>query len=336
MLIRFVKNFLSGSGHRSGTPLCLMFHRIGELDDQLAPLHPLDAVTEETFRSVIREVAENWCPLSISDLTERLRSGRTIPKRAVVITFDDGFADNLTVALPILEDFCVPATVYVTTGFIDRSIDPFQYDLASLVCASTEIEFGWAGQRRRWHLNSAVARTECYTEIYRHLKSSTATVRTAAMSGLMNGVRNLPDHRVRYLTWEQLQELAASPLITIGGHTHSHLVLDAVNRDEMAADIERGRQLLQSRLRVAVRHFSYPYGHHDRTVRRTVSNLGFQCAMETDRNRNRQPSDLFQIPRVNVTNETAFTILGPTEEACVGALRPTSSIKWESTDATDR
>jgi peptidoglycan/xylan/chitin deacetylase (PgdA/CDA1 family) len=168
----------------------------------------------------------------------------------------------------------------------------------------------------------------------RQLKSSTATVRTEVMSALKSSVHNLPDHRWRYLTWDQLRELTASPLITIGGHTHSHLVLDAVSRAEMTADIERGRQLLQSRLRVDVQHFSCPYGHHNQTVRRTVRNLGFQCAMETDRNLSRRSSDLYRIPRVSVTNETAFNILNPYQEASVGTLRPTSTIRWESTDAT--
>jgi len=287
-------------------PQCLMFHSVGE-SGELAPVRPQDAVSESAFRTIIGEIATLCRPTSVPELVERLQRG-SVPERTVTVTFDDGFADNLTTVLPILEEFNVPATVYVATGFVDRTVRPFQYDLASLICQCATVRFQRNGVEQIWHLDDASGRVDCYSSIYRELKPESAERRSAAMLELNSQCKRLPNHAERYLCWERLRELAASPLITIGGHTHHHLVLDAVDRKEMRADIAKGKQLLEEHLGEPITHFSFPYGHHDRFVRNTVRELGFNSAMSIGTQYPWQRWDPFNIKRMPVSDASFSTI----------------------------
>ena len=284
-----------------------MFHRVGNMDADLAPVQPRDAISVSKFRAVIRDVAEQWRPVSVPDLVAGIRR-REFLDRAVAVTFDDGFADNLTVALPILQEFSVPATVYVTTGFVDRSVRPFQYDLAGLVCRSERLHLDWNGTTYSWILDSPHARSACYMSVYHMLKPASARVRKDVIAQLAAEFPNLADHSGRYLTHDQLFELAASPLITIGAHTHHHLLLDSVSRAEMCNDMALGRQLLEEQLGRNVTHFSFPYGHHNRTVRLAVTNLGFDSAMALGTPRRRRSLDRFCIPRQAVSENSATAV----------------------------
>lgn len=308
-ILKRVSEFFTGFQSSVNYPLCLMFHRIGELQKELAPVQPADAVTEETFRSVVRELAENWHPMGVPELVAHLSNGLPLPPRTVTITFDDGFDDNLSKALPILKDFNVPATVYVTSGFIDRSVAPFQYDLASLICHSSELNFASPVHQSIWKLDSDADRKACYASVYQQIKPLSASNRKREMSRLMSDRNDLPSHGERYLDWQRLRELAASPLITIGGHTHHHLVLDAVDSSEMREDIDRGRQRLETELSQRILHFSFPYGAHDRSVRKTVQELGFESAMSFGIQRRWHRTDPFNIKRVHISDDSFESVL---------------------------
>ena len=306
MLVRRIEQTWKSIVDGRRSPQCLMFHSVGK-SDELAPVRPRDAVSESVFRSVISELAAGWRPTSVPDLVHGLQRG-SVAERTAAVTFDDGFADNLTTALPILEEFNVPATVYVATGFIERTVRPFQYDLASLICQSETVRFEWNGIKQTWHLDGASQRESCYSSIYRMLKPASAKCRTAAMSELTSQCEDPPDHAERYLCWERLRELAASPLITIGGHTHQHLVLDAVDHNEMRTDIAKGKQLLEKQLGEPITHFSFPYGHHNRVVRNTVRELGFESAMSIGIQRPWQRKDPFNIKRTPISSESFLTV----------------------------
>ncbi|MCA9048711.1 MAG: polysaccharide deacetylase family protein [Planctomycetaceae bacterium] len=279
-----------------------MFHRIGTPDPCLSPLQPKDYVTTETFRSVIADIAEHRRPISIPELVRCLQSGR-VPDRAVAVTFDDGFADNLTIALPILEQYQVPATVYVTTGFIDRSVRPFQYDLAALICRSDYLALQQGQQKMSWKIHSDSDRRSCFASLYRLLKPASHGKRTNLMSCLVGDCTDLPDYSSMYLTREQLQQLSASPRITIGAHTHKHLQLNAVDANQMRADIAAGHETLERLTGRAIEHFSYPYGEHSRSVQRTVKEIGLSSAVSVGNTYWWRGTNMFDIRRSAVEGD---------------------------------
>ena len=105
-----------------------MYHRVSCLDRDSQLL----AVTPENFESQIKYLSENYILLSLNDLKEAL-SRKVIPNKSVAITFDDGYLDNLTHALPLLEKYQIPATIFVSSGFVDGSFEMPSDELEKVV-----------------------------------------------------------------------------------------------------------------------------------------------------------------------------------------------------------
>lgn len=155
--------------------------------------------------------------------------------RQIAITLDDGYADNLTVGLPLFERLQVPFTVYVTTGFIDNRMPMWWYD------------------------------------------------------GQFLG-----------LTTEQLRQLDASPLCTIGAHTVSHPHLSQLPADAQRLEIEESKLQLEGILGHPVRHFSYPHGDYNDTTVQICRSLGFSTAVTTSGRTVRTDTDLMTLDRINI------------------------------------
>lgn len=258
----------------------LLFHRIAVVDEgALGPDRQL-SVSPAAFEKVIAGVASDFRPLPLAAVVESLAGGTELPERTIVVTFDDGFRDTLTAALPVLARYGVPATVYVTTGFIDGSVPPYEYAIASILRSVPALDLTWEGVPYHWILATADDRERCYREIK-------AIGKPLSREGREELVRRLAptqgtQHRARlYMTPDELGALARSDLIEIGAHTHSHLLLPALEPGVARADIEQGRRVLEDMIGGPVRHFSYPYGGHDERVIRVVRRLRFASAVTT-------------------------------------------------------
>src|SRR5206468_8270348 len=111
-------------------PVILMFHRIAQPVCDPWGL----AVAPALFAEQMQLLRERWIALSLPELVNRLHQG-TLPRRAVAVTFDDGYVDNLEVAKPILERAGVPATVFLATGYVDKRSEFWWDELARMILA---------------------------------------------------------------------------------------------------------------------------------------------------------------------------------------------------------
>jgi peptidoglycan/xylan/chitin deacetylase (PgdA/CDA1 family) len=217
--------------------------------------------------------------VTFDEAIERLSAPSTRP--FVTFTFDDGFADNLTKALPVMEKFAAPFTVYVSTGMITRDIDAWWFGLAELIRRREEIDLRGLG---RFHCADAPSKQRAYAAIeaaVHHNFDLLPAIREAlAAAGVET--RALVDKEA--LTEQQLRILSAHPLVTIGGHTTTHPNLaratPAVARREMA----QNRAFLQDITGKPVDHNAYPFGHAGACGEREAEicrALGFRTAVTT-------------------------------------------------------
>jgi len=258
---------LSASAFPGVAVLC--YHGVRRSDDSV-PFSDLH-VTKATFEQHCRLIANACNAISLSEFREARRNGRDLPRRSVIVTFDDGYRGVLEHALPILERYGMPATVFVSAApVVERR--HFWFDA---LC------------RRQGEAAVLKARTLPYQQ-WRALTEATATA-----------LEEIESHRP--LTLEELQRLAASPLIEIGAHTMTHPTLALAPVDDQQREIAEGRAALERVLGKRVTAFAYPYGNvfEDYTSETVtlVRDARFDLAFSTGASFATPECDPFQIPR---------------------------------------
>jgi peptidoglycan/xylan/chitin deacetylase (PgdA/CDA1 family) len=196
--------------------------------------------------------------IEVANLDDALRrfSDPTAPRFAV-LTFDDGYRDNLTHALPMLERYAAPATIYVTTGLIERTADAWWLGLVEWLKRRERIAVeGYGGSSTRTLAEKVAARIGLTRWVQADATRAAALAEAMAQDGVC--CRSLLDQQM--LRVEEVRRLAAHPLITIGGHTTSHRPLAALSETEARREIAENRAYLQDLTGQDVAHFAYPFG----------------------------------------------------------------------------
>ena len=292
--------------HRQALTI-LTFHRVLRAPDALRLGEPVAA----KFGLQMRWLARHFSVLPLTEAVDRLRRG-ALPSRACCITFDDGYADNLTVALPILERYRLPATVFVATGYLDggRMFNDAVVDAVAHAAATTldlrELGLG------RYSLATMEQRRTSVAAILERLKYRPPTERDADIEGLVKlaGCGALP--RDIMLTSAQVTELSRRG-VEIGGHTVAHTILTTLDDDRARQEMATGKRQLETITGRPVRAFAYPNGrpNRDYAARHAAMarEVGFDLAVTTASGVANPASDVFQLPRFTPWG-SSMTILG--------------------------
>jgi len=278
-----------------------MFHRIAEIEEEEIGPYPKISISPATFEAIIAFCSEEFHALALPDLVAHLADGESLPPNTFAVTFDDGFLDTWAVAKPILETYGVPATVYVTTGYIDEEVVPYEFQLANLIASRDGVHFHWDGCEYHWDFKNKQDRERCYAEIKRIGKPYCYALRKELMARVL-GENELPKSQGSlFMNWQQVAELSQSPLITIGAHTHRHLLLPLLTSEMVFDEIGSSKTILESKLGFPVHHFSYPYGASDQRIQSIVQSCGFASAVGGKPGGiNPRSVDCFAIPRIEL------------------------------------
>lgn len=293
MLIKTAFQLASPAGKHARLSV-LIFHRVFPEIDPLFPDEP----DIERFDAIVAWVANWFNVLPLDEAVICLKRG-TLPARAAAITFDDGYADNLSCAAPVLCKHGVSATFFIATGFLDggrmwndtiiesiRTASQSSIDCAWLGLGSLPLQDNAAKRRAISKLLSAIK----HQEVDRRADS------VARVAEVCTG--KLPNDLM--LTRQQVRMLRAKGM-GIGAHTVSHPILLKLNDDDARSEIGESREDLQAILRERVSLFAYPNGKlgSDYTDRHAqiVLSLGFDAAFATNWATANSNSNPFQIPR---------------------------------------
>jgi peptidoglycan/xylan/chitin deacetylase (PgdA/CDA1 family) len=244
----------------------LSLHRIVPRDE-LAALESNRTLelTPEDFDALISwACSKGYTPVSLGEFCASVRARRG--QQMLCLTFDDGYADNLTHALPVLEKHAAPATIFVTTDMLDYRFKIWWY-------AFDDILRGEADREQRFSVLCRSVRENCADEngrLFRRLGLTDDFFRDlcARMS----------------LTWTDLRKLARHPLITIGAHTVSHPWLSDLPDDELASELRTSKSRLEQEIQSEVTLFAYPFGTPDSCGPRefeAAKRAGFEAAVTT-------------------------------------------------------
>ena len=273
----------------------LIFHRVHAQPDPLFPHEP-DAAK---FDAMMRYVSRTYRVLTLSDAIERLKRD-SLPPRSLVITFDDGYADNAEVALPILQRYGLRATFFVATGFLDGGRmfnDSVIECLRATPHGRIDLDSFGLGQIT---LDSASARSAVIDLLLPRIKYLTLPEREEAIAGLQRacGVAALPTDLM--MDSDQVRDLHCSGM-EIGAHTVNHPILTSITSSETEREIGEGKRELESIINASVDVFAYPNGKpnqdYDHSHVAMAKNLGFIGAVSTAPGVGQAGDDIYQLPR---------------------------------------
>lgn len=299
MLNRLLFSRLSPAGPSARLSI-LIFHRVLPRPDTIFP-GEADAVWFDRMLGWLRA----WCNvLPLDEAVVRLREGR-LPARAAAITFDDGYADNCTVALPLLQRHGLPATFFVATGFLDGGrmwndtvIEAVRY-CAQPQLALDELEDLPGEGATRFPVGTADEKRAAIEAIIGRLKYLPVDARLALTERIAHaaGVRPADD---LMLTSAQLRALRRAGM-QIGAHTISHPILARLDAESARQEIAGSKRRLEELLDERIGLFAYPNGKPgaDYTPESAaiVRDLDFDAAVSTAWGAADATSDLFQLPR---------------------------------------
>jgi peptidoglycan/xylan/chitin deacetylase (PgdA/CDA1 family) len=246
-------------------------------------------------------------PVSMDDILAAKNNHASLPERAFAVTFDDGFENNLTFGTPILEHFLVPATIYITTKFIDENymswIDRIEWAVSTTT--KNELYLPWSGNV---NIRSSIEKIQVLEEIRAKVKSSSDISPIELADHIQNSLSlaktvSLNDQLNQKLSWEQVNFLIWHDLITIGAHTYSHQILSHLDDQSLHYEINQSINTIQKHTQKKVHHFSYPEGLHYHFTPRCVDALkaaGILICPTAIQGVNDEQTDLFYLNRIQV------------------------------------
>jgi peptidoglycan/xylan/chitin deacetylase (PgdA/CDA1 family) len=300
--------------------LVLLYHRVAT--PAVDPWR--QSVSPAHFAEHMAVLKREAKPMQLRALRTALRTGKT-PRDGVVVTFDDGYADNLLAARPILDRHDVPATIFVTSGALGTPA--FWWDrLARLLLRPGKLPKKLSlpvpgrthqvklGQDAEWDDAAAAAhpswtpwgeehptaRHRAYRTFYDALLALDAEQRQKALAALPAVAESQAD---RPLSIGELRTLAENDLIEIGCHTRTHPVLSRLASEAQRDEIRLARRDLGAVIGTPLTSFAYPFGRpedYDAGTVKLVREAGFSCACSNFASPVGSGADPFQIPRFEV------------------------------------
>ena len=302
--------------------LILMYHRVGESASDPWSL----CVSPDHFAEHLEVLRKFGYPMRLQELALALGDGN-VPHRAIALTFDDGYADNLYNAKPLLERYGIPATVFLTTGQIAQGREFWWDELERLLLQPGILPEALClkinGSTHRWKLDKATrysdddyrrnrhlnawdgafgSRHHLYYSIWQLIQPLPADEQWVVLEEIRiwagNELAVRPTHRP--LSPEEICTLGQDNLIEVGAHTETHPFLSAHPEAFQRREIQQSKARLENIIGYTVRGFAYPYGDYTAKTVDLIRESGFTCACTTVADTVWRYTDCFQMPRLAV------------------------------------
>jgi peptidoglycan/xylan/chitin deacetylase (PgdA/CDA1 family) len=287
-------------------PRILMYHGL----TQDRAVGDWTQVHVEDFADQMGYIRSVCRPVSLDELVSSLETG-DIPPHAVAVTFDDGYKSNFELALPILREFRIPATVFVTSGFISRDDAPLTYlwpDMVTMILLSMpEDELDLSRfEAGKYVLSTMPERHAARNRLMEHLKSLPDRSKNEIVDWLKEAYsRHIAYEKfshLRPLSLDELRRLADDDLITIGAHSRTHPILSRLKGDDLHAEIVGSKEDIQRMTGREVDHFAYPNGRRQDIgpAALEIAAGHFRSAVTTEAGLSRRGMNKYLLPRIGV------------------------------------
>ena len=262
-------------------------------------------IQEDIFKRQMEFVKQTSNILSVDDLLD-FSSEQKILGKNVIITFDDGFENNYSVAAPILDSLGIPAVFYVSAGIVDTNL-MFWVDVLEDCINLTDkqnIEIIMAERLYVFDMTTFESKLNALNIIKGYCKRCVANEKDNIMqqvqeeTRIVSKISHSPNYRK--ITWKQIKELNSNKLFTIGGHGMYHNILSKLDSKRLIEEISLSLGLLEYHLGEKVKHYSYPEGLEEHFNQKVIDQLissGVRCCPTAMPGPNSSIKDLFRLRR---------------------------------------
>lgn len=254
--------------------------------DRFQPNRSLEVTPQFLARLVRRLQRSGLDFIGLDEMHRRMIEG-DFAKRFVCLTFDDAYRDTLRFAYPVLKEAGVPFAVYVPTSFPDRLGELWWLALEAVISRNNRIALAINGRDRQFDCRTVAEKQTLYRELYHWLR------RRSTEPEMRDVVRRLAAfYQVDIaafcaelcMDWNEIAQLAADPLVTIGAHTVNHPNLLKLPKEAARSEMDLSRSVIEAALGIRTAHLSYPFGDREGSAAREfelAAELGFKTAVTT-------------------------------------------------------
>ena len=261
------------------TAMILLYHGVTAVQSHGVENFSGKHIAETDFDAQMRFVAEHGTPLPLRELADIVASGGVLPRRPVAVTFDDAFQNVRDVALPILEKARVPATYFISTGFVgtDRRfwVDRVEYIFNS--CRAPFVRARLGDEERLLPIGTDAQRIAAIVDIKSAMKRMPPTQRDRLLAKLeeATGIDSSAADADNYrnLSWDDVRALDRSDGGEIGGHTVNHEIMAYLDDKTLESEIRDSLGALADGVGHPIDLFSYPEGQAHHFDERVIARL---------------------------------------------------------------
>jgi peptidoglycan/xylan/chitin deacetylase (PgdA/CDA1 family) len=307
----FLDAYASLKGLAKSQVIILLYHRVSPDQDNWFLAEPF---SPQSFEEQVEYFSRTYELLSLDKLAYYIQQGKTLPKKALVITLDDGYKDNYLYAYPILKKHHAPATIFLATGHIGTE-RLFWYNKVKYVFQATPLVKADVDDFGKLRLQSSSERLEAGLVVLERLKRMPEMKRNSLVEKLADALRvNIPEDlgKSAILSWDEVREMSNDG-IAFGAHTVSHPILTNVPLEEAKWEIVQSKKDIEERLEQPVTAFAYPSGGHrdfNNQVANFVKESGFLCAVTAIPRWISNKANIYELGRIRASeNQNQFKVL---------------------------
>ncbi len=281
---------------RSGAFHILMYHHVADREEVFLPHVPA-----RVFGRQMEYLKKEYRVRDLDELVEMIKRGEAIPARSVAITFDDEYDDVYRNAFPVLRRLDLPATVFITTGFVGTDRLPWTDELGFLFkeTARTGLEIEIGGRKEQFNFRDEAARLGVFREVKNRLKALYESERAELFEQVKEQLAVSSRNPVRILTGPQIREMVEAG-ISFGAHTVHHPILTRIPPRRAQEEIGESKVQLERILSREVKGFCYPNGEagdFNDVIKSMVQHAGYQYGCTTVEGVNGPAADRYALKR---------------------------------------
>jgi peptidoglycan/xylan/chitin deacetylase (PgdA/CDA1 family) len=245
-------------------------------------------VTPAFLERVIRLLQRSSIDIVSLDEMYRRLADRDFGRRFACVTFEDGYRDTKTWAYPILKKYAVPFAIYVPTSFPDRLGELWWLTLEAAIANTDRMALLVDGKGRRFDCSTVSEKRHLFSQMYWWLRSQPSDDNIRYIARDLAARYNVDVSAINdahCMSWQEIRELAADPLVTIGAHTVNHPILAKASDAVVRSELKMGRAVVEAAIGVRPEHLAYPFGDRSTVGAREfqiAAELGFKTAVTTE------------------------------------------------------